>query len=124
MPLQFKVPGYIGNGLLLLLSIVVLVTGSAVIGLLLAALAATALLFCVALGSGWRPSFLRERRSAPHWAGDNQGLDYPRNGGYAVFGKVIDGMDAVDKIAKAMKRTVGSLRQQALKLGIGLVHRR
>ena len=30
----------------------------------------------------------------------------------------------VDKIAKAMKRTVGSLRQQALKLGIGLGHRR
>ena len=30
----------------------------------------------------------------------------------------------VDRIAKAMKRTVGSLRQQALKLGIGLGHRR
>jgi len=29
---------------------------------------------------------------------DNAGLDYPRNGGYAVFGKVIEGMDVVDKI--------------------------
>ena len=28
-------------------------------------------------------------------------LDYPRNGGgYAVFGKVVAGMDVVDKIAK------------------------
>jgi hypothetical protein len=31
---------------------------------------------------------------------------------------------AVVKIAKLMKRTVGALRQQALKLGIGLGHRR
>jgi hypothetical protein len=30
----------------------------------------------------------------------------------------------VIKIAKQMKRTVGALRQQALKLGIGLGHRR
>jgi hypothetical protein len=30
----------------------------------------------------------------------------------------------VAKISKAMKRTVGALRQQALKLGIGLGHRR
>jgi hypothetical protein len=30
----------------------------------------------------------------------------------------------VVKIAKMMKRTVGSLRQQALKLGISLGHRR
>lgn len=29
---------------------------------------------------------------------DNEGLDYPNNGGYAVFGKVIEGMDVVDKI--------------------------
>ena len=36
---------------------------------------------------------------------DNNGLDYPRNGGYAVFGKVIDGMDVVDKIAK-VKTTI------------------
>jgi len=27
-------------------------------------------------------------------------LDYPQNGGYAVFGKVTQGMDIVDKIAK------------------------
>jgi peptidyl-prolyl cis-trans isomerase A (cyclophilin A) len=36
---------------------------------------------------------------------DNKGLDYPRNGGYAVFGKVIDGMDVVEKIAK-VKTTI------------------
>jgi hypothetical protein len=30
----------------------------------------------------------------------------------------------VDKIAKQTKRTVGSLRQKALKLGIGLGHQR
>jgi cyclophilin family peptidyl-prolyl cis-trans isomerase len=29
---------------------------------------------------------------------DNRMLDYPSNGGYAVFGKVIEGMDVVDKI--------------------------
>lgn len=29
---------------------------------------------------------------------DNAGLNYPSNGGYAVFGKVIKGMDVVDKI--------------------------
>ena len=30
--------------------------------------------------------------------GDNAGLNFPSNGGYAVFGKVIEGMDVVDKI--------------------------
>ena len=30
----------------------------------------------------------------------------------------------VAKISKQMKRTIGALRQQALKLGIGLGHRR
>ena len=35
---------------------------------------------------------------------DSKFLDYPQNGGYAVFGKVIDGMDVVDKIA-AVKTT-------------------
>ena len=30
----------------------------------------------------------------------------------------------VPKISRAMKRTAGALRQQALKLGIGLGHRR
>jgi peptidyl-prolyl cis-trans isomerase A (cyclophilin A) len=29
---------------------------------------------------------------------DNHGLNYPRNGGYAVFGKVVEGMDVVDRI--------------------------
>ena len=29
---------------------------------------------------------------------DNAALNYPSNGGYAVFGKVIEGMDIVDKI--------------------------
>ena len=30
---------------------------------------------------------------------DNKSLDYPSMGGYAVFGKVSEGMDVVDKIA-------------------------
>jgi|AntRauTorckE6833_2_1112554.scaffolds.fasta_scaffold15711_2 cyclophilin family peptidyl-prolyl cis-trans isomerase len=29
---------------------------------------------------------------------DNDGLDYPSAGGYAVFGKVVEGMDVVNKI--------------------------
>lgn len=29
---------------------------------------------------------------------DNAGLNYPSNGGYAVFGKVVSGMEVVDKI--------------------------
>ena len=33
---------------------------------------------------------------------DNNMLNYPSNGGYAVFGKVVEGMDVVDKI-KAVK---------------------
>lgn len=33
---------------------------------------------------------------------DNAMLNYPSNGGYAVFGKVVEGMDVVDKI-KAME---------------------
>jgi peptidyl-prolyl cis-trans isomerase A (cyclophilin A) len=35
---------------------------------------------------------------------NNDGLNYPSNGGYAVFGKVVEGMDAVDAIA-AVKTT-------------------
>lgn len=33
---------------------------------------------------------------------DNAGLNYPSNGGYAVFGKVVEGMEVVNKI-KAVK---------------------
>jgi peptidyl-prolyl cis-trans isomerase A (cyclophilin A) len=36
---------------------------------------------------------------------DSKFLDYPQNGGYAVFGKVIDGMDVVDKIANVKTTT-------------------
>jgi cyclophilin family peptidyl-prolyl cis-trans isomerase len=32
---------------------------------------------------------------------DNGALNYPSTGGYAVFGKVVDGMKAVDAIATA-----------------------
>jgi peptidyl-prolyl cis-trans isomerase A (cyclophilin A) len=45
---------------------------------------------------------------------DNDGLDLPRDGaGYAVFGKVVDGMDVVDAIAKVTTGTavLESLRQ-------------
>lgn len=38
---------------------------------------------------------------------NGQGLDYPRNGGYAVFGKVIEGMDVVDKIVAVPTTTKG-----------------
>jgi peptidyl-prolyl cis-trans isomerase A (cyclophilin A) len=36
---------------------------------------------------------------------DNPMLDYPSNGGYAVFGKVISGMEVVDKIKVVATRT-------------------
>lgn len=39
---------------------------------------------------------------------DNGMLNYPSNGGYAVFGKVVEGMDVVDKI-KAVKTGVTKL---------------
>jgi hypothetical protein len=39
MPLQFKAPGYLGNALLLLLSLVIVFSDSVVIGVLLGALA-------------------------------------------------------------------------------------
>jgi peptidyl-prolyl cis-trans isomerase A (cyclophilin A) len=39
---------------------------------------------------------------------DNAGLDYPNNGGYAVFGKVVEGMEVVDKI-KALPTGVSKL---------------
>ena len=37
---------------------------------------------------------------------DNPMLNYPGNGGYAVFGKVVEGMDVVDKI-KGMETKTG-----------------
>ncbi len=40
--------------------------------------------------------------------GDNKRLDYaPGNPGYTVFGKVIEGMDVVTKVAKAPKGATG-----------------
>lgn len=39
---------------------------------------------------------------------DNAMLDYPNNGGYAVFGKVVEGMSVVDKI-KAVPTGDGAL---------------
>jgi peptidyl-prolyl cis-trans isomerase A (cyclophilin A) len=42
---------------------------------------------------------------------DNPMLDYPNNGGYAVFGKVVEGMDVVDKI-KAVPTGTGSLQMR------------
>jgi peptidyl-prolyl cis-trans isomerase B (cyclophilin B) len=45
---------------------------------------------------------------------DNPGLDHkdntPQGFGYCVFGKVIDGMDVVDKIASVRTKTVGGHR--------------
>jgi len=38
MPLQYKLPGYLGNALLLLLSLIVLFSNNAVVGLLLGGL--------------------------------------------------------------------------------------
>jgi peptidyl-prolyl cis-trans isomerase A (cyclophilin A) len=39
---------------------------------------------------------------------DNAMLNYPSNGGYAVFGKVVEGMDVVDKI-KGVQTTTSAL---------------
>jgi peptidyl-prolyl cis-trans isomerase A (cyclophilin A) len=42
---------------------------------------------------------------------NSRGLDdNPAYGPYAVFGKVVDGMDVVDKIAKVPTRVVGGMR--------------
>ena len=43
---------------------------------------------------------------------------------YAELRKHSKARTPVVKISKAMKRTIGALRQQALKLGIGLGHQR
>ncbi len=39
---------------------------------------------------------------------DNAMLDYPNNGGYAVFGSVVEGMDVVDKI-KSTSTGIGKM---------------
>lgn len=39
---------------------------------------------------------------------DNNGLNYPANGGYTVFGKVVEGMTVVDAIAKVATGTKGA----------------
>jgi cyclophilin family peptidyl-prolyl cis-trans isomerase len=36
-------------------------------------------------------------------------LDYPNNGGYAVFGSVVEGMDVVDKI-KSTSTGIGKMK--------------
>ncbi len=41
---------------------------------------------------------------------DNAGLDYPNNGGYAVFGKVTKGMDVVDAIVNAPTTVKAGMR--------------
>lgn len=43
---------------------------------------------------------------------------------YAELRKHSRARTPVTKISKSMKRTIGALRQQALKLGIGLGHQR
>jgi peptidyl-prolyl cis-trans isomerase A (cyclophilin A) len=40
---------------------------------------------------------------------DNAMLDYPNNGGYAVFGSVVEGMDVVDKI-KSTSTGIGKMK--------------
>jgi peptidyl-prolyl cis-trans isomerase A (cyclophilin A) len=40
---------------------------------------------------------------------DNAGLNFPSNGGYAVFGKVVEGMDVVDKIKGSKTRADAKL---------------
>ncbi|MEY5019298.1 MAG: hypothetical protein RLZ22_386, partial [Verrucomicrobiota bacterium] len=40
---------------------------------------------------------------------DNAMLDYPNNGGYAVFGSVVEGMEVVDKI-KAVPTGTGKMK--------------
>ena len=64
--------------------------------------------------SRWRgrPTRTRPRRSSSSTSVDNPGLDYPKpdGAGYAVFGKVIAGMDVVDKIKAAATTTKAGMR--------------
>ena len=46
------------------------------------------------------------------------------NGDYRTLKAPSKARTPVIKISKQMKRTIGALRQQALKLGIGLGHQR
>ncbi len=47
---------------------------------------------------------------------NNENLDFPKNGGYAVFGKVIEGMDVVTQI-KAVKTSTQTLVNMHPKTG-------
>jgi len=55
MPLQYKVPGYVGNALLLLLAVMIMFGDNAVIGLFLGALAALNLFLIYKLDQFSRP---------------------------------------------------------------------
>ena len=55
MPLQYKLPGYVGNALLLLLAVIIMFGDSAVIGLFLGALAALNLFLIYKLDQFSRP---------------------------------------------------------------------
>jgi hypothetical protein len=55
MPLQYKLPGYAGNALLLLISIIICAQGSILIGLLLGALAILNLYLVYKLDTFSRP---------------------------------------------------------------------
>lgn len=62
-----------------------------------------------------RGTLAMARTSDPHSATcqffinvkDNAFLNYPTNGGYAVFAKVVEGMDVVDAIVAAPRHSVG-----------------
>ncbi|MEX1117049.1 MAG: peptidylprolyl isomerase [Akkermansiaceae bacterium] len=45
---------------------------------------------------------------------DNAMLNYPSNGGYAVFGKVVEGMDVVDKIKAAPTGTTSLMMRHPM----------
>ena len=54
----------------------------------------------------------------------NQPVTYTRLLISSCSSSIHKGKNAVPKIAKLMKRSEGSLRQKALRLGIGLGHQR
>ena len=55
MPLQFKLPGYLGNALLLLLGLIIVASDNLVVGVLLTALAALNLFLIYKLDQFSRP---------------------------------------------------------------------